>query len=126
QRRTWPRRKAPRAERKGGGEGGRSVRSALGFGIPAFPPFPRLGNCEGATIRLTRSVPRGREGSSSQSTFQPGGPMNRLFVAILAALVALPLVTVTPRAWAAAETRKTLVKGPKPMHVSKGAPVTLT
>lgn len=52
--------------------------------------------------------------------------MNRLFVVILAALVALPLIAVTPRAAAAAETKKALVKGPKPMHVSRGQPVTLT
>jgi thiol-disulfide isomerase/thioredoxin len=50
--------------------------------------------------------------------------MNRLIVAALAALVALPLIAISPDALAA--TKGAMVKGAKPMHVSKGTPVTLT
>ena len=51
--------------------------------------------------------------------------MNRLFVSVLAALVALPLIAVTPRALAAA-TQGVAAKPAKPLHVSRGTPVKLT
>lgn len=51
--------------------------------------------------------------------------MKRLIVAALAALVALPMISIAPRALAAA-TQAKAQKGPKPLHVSKGAKVTLT
>jgi thiol-disulfide isomerase/thioredoxin len=51
--------------------------------------------------------------------------MNRLIVVALATLVALPLISVSPRAFAAA-AQATTKKGTKPLHVSKGSPVTLT
>src|SRR5687768_13823709 len=51
--------------------------------------------------------------------------MNRLIVAALAALVALPLSSIAPRAFAAA-AQAAAQKGPKPLHVSKGSQVTLT
>lgn len=51
--------------------------------------------------------------------------MNRMIVAAFAALVALPLVVIAPRAVAAATT-EAKAKSAKPLHVSKGEPVKLT
>ena len=54
--------------------------------------------------------------------------MNRLIVAALAALVAAPLVTLTPPALAAAakDPAAKSAKPAKPLHVSKGTQVKLT
>jgi thiol-disulfide isomerase/thioredoxin len=50
--------------------------------------------------------------------------MNRMIVAVLAALVALPVISMTPRTFAAA-TSSAKEKPAKPLHVSKGTPVKL-
>lgn len=50
--------------------------------------------------------------------------MNRMIVAACAALLALPLVTLAPRAIAAAPAVQ-VTKGEKPLHISKGTEVNL-
>jgi thiol-disulfide isomerase/thioredoxin len=50
--------------------------------------------------------------------------MNRMIVAVLAALVALPVISMTPRTFAAA-TASAKEKPAKPLHVSRGTPVSL-
>ena len=52
--------------------------------------------------------------------------MNRSIAAALAALVALPLIAIGPRAAAAATTSAPAAKPAKPLHISKGTPVKLT